>query len=523
MAADLSGIILEVPRRALSAGLAVGVLALGASAAPAAVQLDTIGSFASPTYVTAPPRDGSRLLVVERAGVVQLLVDGVQQPAPYLDLRDRVLCCDGERGLGSIAFAPDYATSGRMYAYYEARSPVGAITISEFHRSAANPNAADPGSERILVQIPHDQQSNHDGGQLQFGPDGLLYAGTGDGGSGGDPAGNGQNLDSSTPPVVNGVNHDPRLGKLLRIDPGSGSVQTYAYGLRNPWRFSFDRRTGDLAIGDVGQNTYEEVDLLAAGTGAGTNFGWNTYEGRHTYPAGDPVSPPYPDGYTFPVLERSHSTDGVCSITGGYVVRDPGLPDLAGRYVYGDFCDAAIRSAVLAPGGATDDKPTGLSVSSLSSFGEDACGRIYAASLNGPVYRLSQGASTCAFAADGTQLPSGPTVAVTPTTRTARALSLRLRYSRRQHALRTRRVSLAASCDVRCTVTATGRVGTHRLSRATATAPTRVYRRVQLRIGPLARRALRRSSRPAVRVTLTARDPATGRTRTRTVSVRVLR
>ncbi|MEP6953305.1 MAG: PQQ-dependent sugar dehydrogenase [Solirubrobacteraceae bacterium] len=500
-------------RRTLITGLAAATLAAAAPAAPAAVQLEPIGSFASPTYVTAPPRDGSRLAVVEQAGTVGLLVDGGKQAAPLLDITGRVSCC-GERGLLSLAFAPDYATSGLLYAYYTARSPTGAVTISEFHRSAADPNHIDAGSERVLVQIPHDLQGNHNGGQLQFGPDGTLYAGTGDGGSGGDPAGNAQNTDTSTPPgSAGGVNRDWRLGKLLRIDRTSGSASIHAYGVRNPFRFSFDRQTGDLLVGDVGQDEYEEIDYLPAGTPAGTNFGWNRYEGVHTYPGGAAVGSSRPPGYTFPVIERSHSADGVCSITGGYVVRDPGLPDLAGRYVYGDFCSAPLRSAAIGPSGASDDKPVGLSVASLSSFGEDACGRVYVASLDGAVSRLSQGPSTCAFAADGAPLP----------TAAPRQLSLRLRYAKRQHALRTRRVALTASCDVRCTITATGRVGQRRLSRATTTAPARAYRRLRLRIGPSSRRALRRSSRPTVRLTITARDRATSRTRTRTVSLRVLR
>ena len=483
-------------QRTLITGLAAAVLAVGATTAPAAVQLEAVGSFASPTYVTAPPRDGSHLAVVERAGTVQQLTDGVRQAAPLLDITNRVSCCTGERGLLSIAFAPDYASSGLLYAYYTARSPVGAITISQFQRSATDPNRIDAGSERILVQIPHDLQSNHDGGQLQIGPDGALYAGTGDGGAGGDPAGNGQNTDTSAPPSTQaGVNRDWRLAKLLRIDRGTGAASIYAYGLRNPFRFSFDRQTGDLLIGDVGQDAYEEADFLPAGTPAGTNFGWNQYEGLHTYPGGAAVGQPYPAGYTFPAIERPHSPG--CSITGGYVVRDPSLPDLAGRYVYGDFCDAALRSAVVGPAGASDDKPVGVSVSSLSSFGEDACGRVYVASLDGAVSRLSQGPSTCAFAADGTQLPTtGPAPGTTAAA--ARPLSLRLRFARRQHALRTHRVSLTASCDARCAITATGRVGKRRLSAATATAAVRVYRRLRLRIGPATRRALRRSARPTV-------------------------
>ena len=505
-------------RTALLVVLACVAGAVAAGSAAGAVGLAPVGTFSNPIYVTAPPRDGSRLVVAERAGVLALLVDGVRQTRPLLDISDRVQCCEGERGLESIAFAPDYAASGLLYAYYTARSPLGALTISEFRRSATDPDVVDPASERILVRIPHDLQSNHNGGQLQFGPDGALYAGTGDGGAGGDPAGNGQNTDTSAAPSSQaGVNRDWRLAKLLRIDPATGAASIYAYGLRNPFRFSFDRQTGDLLIGDVGQDAYEEVDALPAGTPPGTNFGWNSFEGLHTYPGGAAVGSPRPAGFTFPVLERPHAVDGVCSITGGYVVRDPSLPSLAGRYVYGDFCSAALRSAVIDPAGASDDRPVGVSVASLSSFGEDACGRVYVASLGGTVSRLSEGPSTCAFAADGTQLPPAATA---PTA--ARALSLRVRIARRQHALRTRRVSLAVGCDARCTVTASGRSGTRRLGGARVTAPARAYRRLRLRVGPKTARALRRARRPSVTLTLRARDTA-GRTRTRTLRVRVLR
>ena len=214
-------------RRALITGLATAVLGAGATAAPAAVQLEPVGTFDSPVYVTAPPRDGSHLVVVERAGTVQQVADGARQAAPLLDITGRVSCCTGERGLESVAFAPDYATSGLLYAYYTARAPAGALTISQFQRSATDPNRIDAGSERVLVQIPHDLQSNHNGGQLQIGPDGALYAGTGDGGSGGDPAGNGQNTDTSRAAVdQGGVNRDWRLAKLLRIDRGTGAARS---------------------------------------------------------------------------------------------------------------------------------------------------------------------------------------------------------------------------------------------------------------------------------------------------------
>src|SRR4051794_1099531 len=377
-----------MPRSALLTGTLVVCLLLAvcgaADAAP--LQLVPVGNFQAPTYVTSPSGDIHRVFVVERGGTIQVLDDGVKHA--FLNLSSIVSCCEGERGLSSVAFPPDYATTGRFYVQYTAANPVGAVTVAEYTRSASDADAADPASARVLLSIPHDRQSNHDGGQLQFGPDGMLYIGVGDGGSGGDPAGNGQNLTSSSPRIINSVNHDPRLGKVLRIDPSAGSPYTtpadnpfpapardvFAYGLRNPWRFSFDRLTGDLVIADVGQDAYEEVNLAPApDNGLGWNYGWSLYEGLHTYPDGALVSPPFPSGYHFPVLEHSHGGDSVCSIIGGYVVRDPNLPELAGQYIYSDFCNSALRAATLQPGGATGDHTTGLSVGSASSFGEDAC------------------------------------------------------------------------------------------------------------------------------------------------------
>ncbi|HEY3189794.1 MAG TPA: PQQ-dependent sugar dehydrogenase, partial [Solirubrobacteraceae bacterium] len=242
--------------------LAIVVLALAPGAARAAtVTLAKVGDFSSPVYVTAPLGDTSRVFVVERGGTIKLVRGGVI--STFADLTDRVLSGD-ERGLLSMAFSLDYLSNGLFYVYYTARSPTGQVTVEEHRRDPANPDRADPGYTRPLLTIPHDQQSNHNGGQLQFGPDGALYAGTGDGGSGGDPSGNAQTTTPGPPSVINGVNHDYRLGKLLRLDPASGAMSIVAYGLRNPWRYSFDRNTGDLIIGDVGQGAYEEVDFAAA-------------------------------------------------------------------------------------------------------------------------------------------------------------------------------------------------------------------------------------------------------------------
>jgi glucose/arabinose dehydrogenase len=495
---------------------ALTVLWIAVVAAPAhAVTLAKVGDFSAPVYVAAPPGDTSRVFVVQRGGAIALVKDGVA--STFADLTGRVLSGD-ERGLLSMAFAPDYATSGLFYVYYTARSPTGQITVEELRRDPGNPDRADPGYARALLTIPHDQQSNHNGGQLQFGPDGALYAGTGDGGSGGDPSGNAQDTTPGDEGVVSGVNHDYRLGKILRIDRASGAFSIFAYGLRNPWRFSFDRATDDLIIADVGQDRYEEVNFAAApGNGAGANYGWNRYEGLHTYPDGAPAgSAP---GTVLPVIEYPHGP--ACSITGGYVVRDPALPELAGTYVYGDYCTGDLSGAVL-PGGAP--RALGLNVPGLSGFGEDACARVYVVSLNGPVYRLAA---------------SGACTTPTPVAdKRAPAFTL-LRAAKRQHALRTGYVSVRVRCDEQCTLRATGRVLISRSrarsaaaralktrsARATVVANTRTT--LRLRLSRATRRTVKRAlSRPHrrafVRISLQATDTA-GNARQRTLRVQIVR
>jgi glucose/arabinose dehydrogenase len=513
--------IRAVPRAPL---LAILVLVLAPAAARAAtVTLAKVGDFSSPVYVTAPPGDTSRVFVVERGGTIKVVDNGAV--STFADLTDRVLAGD-ERGLLSMAFAPDYATSGLFYVYYTAKSPTGQVTIEEHRVDPANRNRADAAYARVLVAIPHDQQANHNGGQLQFGPDGQLYAGTGDGGSGGDPSGNAQDTTPGDEGVYNGtggpVNHDYRLGKLLRIDRVNGGASVFAYGLRNPWRFSFDRATGDLIIGDVGQDRYEEVDFAPApGDGAGANYGWNGYEGLHTYPGDAPAG--NPPGITLPVFEYSHS-DG-CSITGGYVVRDPALPELAGTYLYGDNCSGVISGATL-PGGAPH--ALGFNVPSVSSFGEDGCGRVYVASLNGPVYRFASSGQCITPAAPGAAPPD----------RRAPAFTL-LRAAARQHALRTGFVTIRVRCDELCTVTARGRVLLTRHRARAAAAPvlrTRTARAslvagarttLRLKLSQATRRTIKRSlarrgRRATVRITVRAADSA-GNARTGVRRVRIVR
>jgi glucose/arabinose dehydrogenase len=350
------------------------------------VRLVSIGRFSSPLYVTAPANDRRRLFVVEQAGRIVVVRGGRRLPQPFLDIRSKVTA-GGEQGLLSMAFAPDYARSGRFYVYYTERS--GEEAIWEYRR--ASQDRANPASARLVLRMA-DPESNHNGGLMLFGRDRLMYVGTGDGGGGNDQhgaRGNAQSLGSL-------------LGKILRVDPrASGGhpysvpssnpfvgrsgarPEIYAYGLRNPWRFSFDRTAGNLTIGDVGQDAVEEIDFVGKDGARGANFGWRPWEGRRRN-----FDEPAPDAI-FPVITHTHDA-GFCSITGGYVVRDRSVPALYGRYVYGDYCEGRLRAVTLRVGRRTTGRPLALpKVPGLSSFGEDAAGRVYATSLNGPVYRLA--------------------------------------------------------------------------------------------------------------------------------------
>jgi glucose/arabinose dehydrogenase len=347
------------------------------------VRLDKLGDFDQPVYVTQAPGSDD-LYVVEREGSVRIVRDGDVVSAPALDIRDEVTADGEEQGLLSVAFPPDFQSSHVAYAYY-----TGNDQDQHVVRYSVKPDGSfDRGSERQLMHM-EDFASNHNGGLLLFGPDGQLYIGTGDGGIADDPRRNGQNLGSP-------------LGKILRIDPTAGGrpygipsdnpfvdragarPEICDYGLRNPWRFSFDRATGLFLIGDVGQNEVEEIDYVPADRVCGNNFGWSAFEGNDRFNEDQTAPNAVP-----PILTYKHS-DGGCSVTGGYVVRDHSLPALYGRYVYGDFCIGELRSFKPASPEARDDRPVGLEVPSLSSFGQDNQGHIYATSLEGPVYRLVQ-------------------------------------------------------------------------------------------------------------------------------------
>ncbi|MGH2957874.1 MAG: PQQ-dependent sugar dehydrogenase [Solirubrobacterales bacterium] len=377
--------------RRLLALTALLTLALSPAAAEAAkkrggkVKLIRVGKFRQPVYVAAAP--GVRgIFVVERGGRI-VLVRGKKRRV-FLNIRGQVTS-GGEQGLLSVAFAPDFASSGLLYVYFTNNG--GDNEIDEFR---ANGLRADHSSQRQVLLLPHPGQPNHNGGQLQFGPDGLLYAGTGDGGGAGDRPDNAQNPNSL-------------LGKLLRIDPraqggqpytsppgnpfanGGGRPEVYSLGLRNPFRFSFDfvSSPGEprIVIGDVGQDRFEEVDYETLAAANGANFGWNDFEGFA--PFGGAHSPG-PGRHDRPI--KVYPLNGnACALIGGYVVPERKLKGLFRRYVYGDFCIGKIRSLIPGLGGARKDRGTGLRVPMLSSFGE-ANGKIYATSLNGPVFRLAR-------------------------------------------------------------------------------------------------------------------------------------
>jgi glucose/arabinose dehydrogenase len=338
--------------------------------------------FRAPVDLQSPPGD-CRLFVVEQAGRIRVMKGGAVLPAPFLDIASRI-ASGGERGLLGLAFHPRYADNGRFFVNYTDTN--GDTHVSELRASG---DSADAGSERTIL-FQRQPFANHNGGGLAFGPDGYLYIGLGDGGSGGDPQRNGQSLGTF-------------LGKLLRIDVDSGSPygvprdnpfvaragalpEIWAFGLRNPWRFAFDRATGDLLIGDVGQNAVEEVDL--GSRRGGENFGWNVTEGSSCYPSGSSCGTA---GLTLPVAEYRHDGNG-CSVTGGFVYRGARMPFLHGTYFYSDYCRPFVRSFRLANGAAADARDRtselGAGLTSVSSFGADADGELYIVDHDGEIYRI---------------------------------------------------------------------------------------------------------------------------------------
>lgn len=338
------------------------------------------------TYLTNAGDGSQRLFVVEKAGRVRIVDAGALLETPFLDISDLVDDSSSEQGLLSIAFPPDYGQTGEFYVNYTARASDGGTVIARYRVSADDPNRADPASAQIVLAFAQ-PAPNHNGGQMQFGPDGYLYIGTGDGGAAGDPWDNAENLQSV-------------LGKMLRLDVRgqedyaippdnpfagqAGSETIWAYGLRNPWRFSFDRLTGDLYIGDVGQGSWEEVNFVAAGAAGGIHFGWDTMEGRHCF---EPSQSCETAGKVMPVAEYSHSQG--CSITGGYVYRGQRLPALNGVYLYGDYCSGLIWGLWQDADGEWQSRLLLETGANIASFGEDEAGELYVLDLSGAVYRLA--------------------------------------------------------------------------------------------------------------------------------------
>ena len=341
-----------------------------------------------PLYLATAPGDNSRLFIVEKGGLIRIIKNGTLLGIPFLDILNLV-STGSEQGLLGLAFDPNYIANGRFYASYT--DTAGDSRIVRYLVSG-NPDVAQPAPDRVLLTI--DQPfANHNGGDIVFGPDGYLYIGMGDGGSGNDPQGNGQDLTDL-------------LGSLLRIDvrpqgdytvPGDNPFisqpaarpELWDFGLRNPWRFSFDRETGDLYIADVGQNAREEINVAPAaqGGGKGLNYGWNIMEGTLCTPEVNPDCSK--TGLTLPVLDYDHSS-GNCSVTGGYVYRGSAIPEIRGTYFYADYCAGWVKSFVYRNGAATDPKdweslrPGG----NITSFGEDGQGELYILTSQGGVYRI---------------------------------------------------------------------------------------------------------------------------------------
>lgn len=359
-----------------------------AATAPLALALQEVASgLQAPTFLTAPAGD-SRLFVIERAGRIRIIDNGTLLATPFLDISS-LTTTDGERGLLSMAFHPQYASNGYFFLYYT--NLAGDIVIERRQVSAGNANVADPLASLQIIAIPHPGFSNHNGGLVSFGPDGYLYAATGDGGGGGDPSGNAKNT-------------NVLLGKMLRLDVNaSTSAQPYtipagnpfagtagsraeiwAYGLRNPWRYAFDTTAQLLYIADVGQGQREEVNVAAVGT-AGNNYGWNIMEGKQCYNSASCSQA----GLVLPAIDYGHDNAGGCSITGGHVYRGTALPELAGHYLYSDYCSGWLKSFTYSNGSASAVTDWNITnVGNILSFGEDAQKELYMLSATGRVYRI---------------------------------------------------------------------------------------------------------------------------------------
>jgi glucose/arabinose dehydrogenase len=372
----------------VNAGATASASVTYAATAPLALALQEVASgLSAPIFLTAPAGD-SRLFILERPGRIRVVQNGNLLATSFLDISP-LTSTSGERGLLSMVFHPQYASNGYFFLYYT--NLAGDIVIERRQVSAGNANVADPLSALTILAIPHPTFSNHYGGLLSFGPDGYLYAGTGDGGSAGDPSGNAQNT-------------NVLLGKLLRLDVNASTVaqpyaipadnpfagtagaraEIWAYGLRNPWRYAFDVPAQLLYLADVGQANWEEVDVRPVGQ-AGNNYGWNSMEGAHCYNS----SSCNQAGLVLPAIEYGHDAAGACSITGGYVYRGTALPELTGQYLYSDYCSGWLKSFSYSNGTASAVTDWGITnVGNILSFGQDAQNELYMLSGTGKVYRV---------------------------------------------------------------------------------------------------------------------------------------
>ena len=384
---------MRLPRLLLGPGLSLS-LAAGASAcgsdAAGLVQgsgagLQPIASGLSfPVYLTAPAADAARLFVAEKTGAIRIIKEGMLVPDPFLDLSAQVSTGD-EQGLLGLAFDPEFASNGRFVVHYT--DPAGDTRLSTFQVST-DPDRADPVSEQVILTV--DQPfANHNGGQMLFGPDGYLYLGLGDGGSANDPSGTGQNLSDLLGSILR---LDARAGTSYTVPPDNPFVaqpgarpEVWSYGLRNPWRFSFDRANGDLYIADVGQNRFEEIDVAPSIEGGkGVNYGWSIMEGAHCLDGSSCDQ----SGLTLPTLEYGHSQG--CSVTGGYVYRGAAVPALQGLYFFADFCQGWVHSFRYVDGTATEltDWPSLRPGGEITSFGEDSAGELYVLTAGGGVFKV---------------------------------------------------------------------------------------------------------------------------------------
>jgi glucose/arabinose dehydrogenase len=537
-------------RRTVLLGLLAG--ALIPASAHAGVVATRIGNFDHPTYIVSPPGDTHRVFIVEQTGVIREIKDG-GAPTTFMDISGDVSGpdhdpSDPEQGLLSIAFPPDYATSRHFYAYYTdtncPSNPGCDNVVAEFNATDADHGNPTP---HVLLTMPHPSEPNHNGGQLQFGPDGNLYISTGDGGGANDTK-------------LNAQHTNVLLGKILRISPGTTSYsipagnpfgggsecshgpsggspcpEIWSYGLRNPWRFSFDGATGDMIIGDVGQDHTEEVDFAAApNLNVGVNYGWPCYEGTdlNSLRPGAECSP-LPSPVTFPVLQYHHSCTGASfcgeGVIGGYVSHDPALPSLNGCYVYGDLSTSRLRFVRLSSGGAVGDADLGPTVANLSSFGQDASGHLWAANIAGPVYRLDSDGN----AATTPSCPAVPAPPPGPTTGDKTPPTLHITRSRRQHVLKTHYVKITVVPNEVAVITARAKVsipGAARVFRLhSSTRQTLGGKRVTLHMRiskkTLAkiRRALRHRKFLTAKVTVTARDASGNQMKPRHLTVRLVR